>query len=743
MKKPGTAPTLPTSSGRPSSAPAPAGDKPRRPRLVLWAAGVIALVGLVGGGAASSHLTSSLSDYDAPGSAVVLAQHQIQRATGANPEEGYEVVVRTATPIRESSALPARVATVVALLRARPEIKSVLDYVNTEDRTMISKDGTLTVVVATVGAVQEKQAVAALQSAIAAQPSLKGNVWLGGPTVADVQIAAVSSQDLGRAELLAFPFLVLLLFFVFRGLRAAAFPLIGALFAIAVTLGAMGIVMVALPLSVFALNLVIALGLGLSVDFSLLVVSRFREEFRRHGSVDAALATVRRTAGHTVLFSSVTIAAAMMTLAIFPERFVYSMGIAGAIVVLAAGAFALLVLPSLLVIGGERISAPSRRHSPGATAEAETRGRWYGVATLVMRRPVVWATSAVLVLLVLAAPFLHVSFTGGDASALPASSSAGAAYKLVQTNFSAFSEAPAGLLVDSGQLTPARLASYGAAVAKVPGVKAVAAFQHLGGPLWESDVALTSAPLSTAAQSTVRTLQSLQGPGKVTVVGQTASFLALQNSLGSDLPIVLGLIILIALVALFVMTRSFVLPIMAVVMNMLTIGAAFGALVWGFQWGNLKHVLGFAAPGALQSTSLIIILAVVFGLSTDYGVFLLGRIKEEHETGADPAQAVAVGIEHTGGIVSAAACCLALAVGALMLSRLVFVKELGLGVAFAVVLDATIVRGLLVPALMKLLGPASWWSPGFRRNVPRSIVLPTPVLVLDPVVHADTTPAVK
>jgi RND superfamily putative drug exporter len=707
---------------------------------VLWAAGVIALVGLVGGGAASSHLTSSLSDYDAPGSAVVLAQHQIERATGANPEEGYEVVVRTPAPIDKSSPLPPRVAEVVALLRARPEVKSVLDYANTGDGTMISQGGTFTVVVATVGAVQEKQAVTALQSAIAAQPSLKGNTWLGGPTVADVQIAAVSSQDLGRAELLAFPFLVLLLFFVFRGLRAAALPLIGALFAIAVTLGVMGLVLVAVPLSVFALNLVIALGLGLSVDFSLLIVSRFREELGRQGSVDAALATVRRTAGHTVLFSSITIAAALATLAVFPERFVYSMGIAGAIVVLAAGAFALLVLPSILALGGEHIARlpRARRHAPVASAEGQTRGRWYGVATFVMRRPVVWATAAVLVLVALAAPFLHVSFTGGDASALPTSSSAGAAYQLVQTKFSAFSEAPAELLVNVAQVSPARLATYGAAVAKVPGVKAVSSFQHLGGPLWESDVALTSAPLSPAAQSTVRALQTLGGPGQVTVVGQTASFLALQNSLGSHLPLVLGLIVVIALLMLFAMTRSVLLPVMAVVMNIFTIGAAFGMLVWAFQWGHLSNVLGFSPPGALQSTSLIIILAVVFGLSTDYGVFLLGRIKEEHEAGATSGDAVALGIERTGGIVTAAACCLALAVGALVLSRLVFVKELGLGVAFAVVLDATIVRGLLVPALMKLLGPLSWWSPAGRK-VQVEIVLPTPPIVLAGVVPSDLT----
>ena len=704
----------------------------RRARVVLWAAGIAAIVGLAAGGIASSHLTSSLSDYDAPGSAVVLAQHQIQRATGANPEEGYEVVVRTAAPIGAGSPLPSRVGAVVALLRARPEVKNVYDYANTGDSAMISGNGKLTVVVASVGNVQEKQAVTALQSALAAQPALKGNTWLGGPTTADVQIAAVSSQDLGRAEIFALPFLLLLLFFVFRGIRAAAMPLVGAVFAIAITLGVMGLIMVTLPLSVFALNLVIALGLGLSVDFSLLIVSRFREEFARQGSVDAALHTVRQTAGRTVLFSSLTIAAAMATLAIFPERFVYSMGIAGAVVVLSAGVFALFVLPSLLRLHGERIAAkPSPvRHGHDTDEADQATGRWYRIATVVMRRPALWALSSLLVLVVLAAPFLHVSFTGADASSLPASSSAGTAYGLVQSKFAAFSEAPAGLVVDAARATPSELQSVAADATRVPGVKAVSAFQHLGGSLWESDVALSSAPLSPLAQQTVNDLQTLRGPGHITVVGQTASFLSLQSSLKSHLPIVLGLIILIALVMLFAMTRSAALPLMAVVMNILTIGATFGMLVWVFQWGHLRHLLGFSGPGALQSTSLIIILAVVFGLSTDYGVFLLGRMKEEHDAGASPDQAVALGLDRTGGIVSAAALCLALAMGALVLSRLVFVKELGLGVAFAVLLDATLVRAILVPATMKLLGRAAWWSPWAPH--PTQVSLPTPALPRTP-----------
>ena len=347
----------------------------------------------------------------------------------------------------------------MALLRARPEVKSVLDYANTGDPTMISKDGKLTVVVATVGAVQEQKAVTALQSAIAAHPSLKGNVWLGGPTVADVQIAAVSSQDLGRAELFALPFLILLLFFVFRGLRAAAIPLIGAVFAIAVTSGVMGLVMVVMPLSVFALNLVIALGLGLAVDFSLLMVSRFREEYAgrarwkrlwpQSGAPPDTPCCSARSPSRRQWLPLPSSPSASSTRWESPERSSC----------LAAGAFALFVLPSLLIA-----SVSALRHAPDVDASQAMRDEASDDGTLVpgrhrvMRRPAIWALSAVIVLVVLAAPFLHVSFTGADASSLPASSSAGAAYQLVQTKFADFSEAPAGLVVDAARATPRSLA---------------------------------------------------------------------------------------------------------------------------------------------------------------------------------------------------------------------------------------------------------------------------------------------
>ena len=385
----------------------------------------------------------------------------------------------------------------------------------------------------------------------------------------------------------------------------------------------------------------------------------------------------------------------------------------------------------LAIIGDDcEVNSPSaaRQEPPSAFPEScrmrqigQERGLNCGMKCPPFREPL---NRHVLVLVALAAPLIHVAFTGADASALPASSSAGTAYKLVQSSFTAFSEAPAGIVVDTAHATPRDLASLATEAAAVPGIKAVSTFEHLGGSLWESNVALASAPLSPAAQRTVNALQSLHGPGPVTVVGQTASFQALQISLKSHLPLVLGLIILIALVMLFAMTRSAVLPLMAVMMNGLTIGATFGMLVWVFQWGHLSHLLGFSGPGALQSTSLLIILAVVFGLSTDYGVFLLGRMKEEHDAGATPYEAVALGLDRTGGIVSAAAVCLALAMGALVLSRLVFVKELGLGVAFAVLLDATVVRAVLVPAVMRLLGPVAWWSPWSTRQTERPVIAP-------------------
>src|ERR1700728_3097711 len=577
-----------------------AGEKRRRARSVLIVAGVLAIAGLIGGGKAESHLTSSLSDYEVPGSPVALAQSQVQRLTGANPDQTYEVVVRTTTPMKITSPLPARVATVIAVLKGRPEVKGVLDYADTFDPAMISKSGTYTAVLATVGVVHESQAVAALQRALAGQPSLRGNTWLGGPTVGNVQISTVSSQDLGRAELLALPFLLALLFFVFRGRRAATIPVLGAVFAIGVAMGAMGLIPPAPPLSVFALNLVIALGLGLTIDFSLLMVSRFREEFARQGSLDGALATLRRTAGRTVFFSSITIAAAMATLCIFPERFIYSMGIAGAIVVLAAGAFALLVLPSILVLFGEGICAPTRRYRPAAAGAAPRKGHWYRIATFFMRRPATWALAAIVVLVVLASPFLHFTSTGVDASDLPASTSAGQTYRLIQTQLPSFAEAPANLEVQDAHVTPAQLTAYSAAASGIPGVEAVSPFQHLGGSLWQSYVTVAGTPLSPAAQQTVKALQALPGPGQTTVIGETASYLTLQANLRSQLPTALALIVVVALIMLFAMTRSLVLPVMAVVMNILTIGASFGVLVFAFQWGHLRHVLGFAPPGALE-----------------------------------------------------------------------------------------------------------------------------------------------
>lgn len=689
-----------------------------RPRRVIIAAVIVALFALVIGGALSADLTSGLQDYDDPASPTVAAENAVLRATGIDPEEGFLLLVRTSAPLTEGSAPPAIVRDAESVLRSQPEVKQVLDYQTAGDPGMISRDGMSTYLVGELGEVNEKDATVALQHSINADPLLRANTWLGGPTVANVQVSSVSTADLGYAEAVAFPILLLALLFVFRSVVAAALPLIGSVYAIALTLLGMGAVMTVTKLSVFALNLVLALGLGLSIDFSLLMISRYREELARGATVTQAVTTMLTVTGRTILFSSLTVASALAVLVIFPQRFLYSMGIAGVLTTLAAASYALLVLPAVLAVLGTRINkgAPKRLSRPRPAVD-ERRGRWYRFAIWVMRRRFVTAFAAAGLLIVLALPFTGIKFTGVDSSVLGNGSSAGQVYNRLSQDFDHADLAPVGMIVDAPASAGPALTRYAAKLGAVPGVADVTPPQQLAAGLWEVDVALDNAPLSAAAQSTLRQIETVPVGFTATPTGQTAEFRALQNSLGSHLPIAIGLIALTTLLLLFAMTGSVILPLKALVMNALSLGAAFGILVMIFQWGNLQSLLGFTSQGALESTSPIVMFALAFGLSTDYGVFLLARIKEGHVRGLPTDEAVAAGLERTGPIVTAAASLLFVAVGALALSSLIFIKELGVGAAVAVFLDATIVRAVLVPALMAILGRGNWWAPPFLRRL--------------------------
>ncbi len=535
-------------------------------------------------------------------------------------------------------------------------------------------------------------------------------VTVGGYAVAVPQVSDQVSEDLKRAEMLAFPLLFLLSLLVFRGAVAALLPLFVGLLTIMGTFLGLRIVNEGVLLSIFALNLTIGLGLGLAIDYSLFVLSRYREEMERVGAGRDALVRTLKTAGRTVIFSSLTVAVAMLSLLVFPARFLYSMGIAGAITAVVAGTVALTALPALLVVLGDRVNAlaPARlRHREVITS----RGFFYRLSLLIMRRPVVVALATATVLVLAGLPFLRIEFAGVDASVLPAESSAKVVDSALRTDFPPGPTSPLQVAVTAPRSDAAEVTSYARRLARLEGADAADPPGYIGQRTWLVQVTPETPALKQPALDLVERVRDGPAPGVVAVAGESARFVDQVSSLGGRLPLALALLTITTLLILFAMTGSVVLPIKAIVMNVLGISAAFGLLVLIFQDGRLMGLLDYESAGGLEVTQPLVLLALAFGLSTDYGVFLLTRIKEARDAGASNEESVAVGIQRTGRIVTAAALLLCIAIGAFATSEIVFVKQVGLGTALAVLIDATIVRCLLVPSLMALLGERNWWAP--------------------------------
>jgi RND superfamily putative drug exporter len=462
------------------------------------------------------------------------------------------------------------------------------------------------------------------------------------------------------------------------------------------------------PLSIFALNLITGMGLGLAIDYSLFMVSRYREELAAGHSVGAALRRTMSTSGRTILFSSLTVAAAMASLLVFPERFLYSMGIGGVITSLTACAVALLVLPAVLRLLGHRVNAlaPRRWQQP---LEAEA-GFWAALARRVMARPVLAAAASGALLLSLGLPFLGVKFTSVDTNVLPAKYSSRQVAEALDSDFSQNPAPSLYAVFEGGAVTGQEVKAFADRVQGLGEVKSVSVRQA-GATAWEVDVQARHGVYSDQVRELVSSIRGLGADHPYLVGGRAATFVDLQSSLLDHLPLALGIVACATIVILFLMTGSVLLPLKSVLMNIVTLSAAMGILVLVFQDGNLTGLLRFTRQGALESTQPVLLFAIVFGLSTDYGVFLLSRIKELRDSGLSNRESVVRGLGRTGRIVSAAALLFCVAIGAFATSEIVFIKELGVGTAIGVLLDATIVRGLLVPALMRLLGGWNWWAP--------------------------------
>ncbi|MCZ7417814.1 MULTISPECIES: MMPL family transporter [unclassified Streptomyces] len=696
----------------------------RGPRRLLWTVGLLALVCLAGGGAQMTSMTMGVDDYDDAESAAVRVLEDVEQATGANLEQGYVVLVELDEPVDPASAQrPERLERAVELIESRPEVAEVMDFASAQNPAMVREDGRSTYFVATVGGFEPgdavTKAVTATQDAIEADEALADSITLGGPTTSNVEASAISSEDLGMAEAVAFPILLILLLFIFRGVIAALIPLGGALVSIAIALGTLGAVMTVVDLSVFALNLVMALGIGLSIDFSLLIISRFREELRGGHGTQEALGRTLRTAGRTVLYSGLTVAVALASLLVFPQRFLYTMGVAGIATSLGALLFALVGLPALLAVLGGRINkwAPkSWQRSQEQGAANASGGRWYRFSHGVMRRPISAAFGAGAVLVVMALPVLGINFTGIDSASMPEDSDAGRVYATLEQDFPGSLQSPVHLISEAPQDAGERLTGYGEELARLDGVAAVTPPRALGEGLWETQVALEDAPLSLEAQDTLEAIKGVDAPFPTVPTGNTALYDAMMASLGDHLPLSIALMSITTLLILFAMTGSVVLPLKAVVTNLLTLASTFGLLIFVFQDGHLEGLFDFTSQGALQPTMLIILLAVALAMSTDYTVFLFSRIKEGVDSGLPDREAIASGLEKVGRTVTLAAVLFCIPMGALVLSRLIFIKQLGFGTAASVIIDATLVRALLVPSLMALFGKANWWAPGPLRR---------------------------
>jgi uncharacterized membrane protein YdfJ with MMPL/SSD domain len=677
----------------------------RHRRLVLIVAGVFVLFAAAYGGPVVGRLNSD-DDFEDHQSESVLARADVERATGQSAAPDMVVLVRLGAAA-DSAQAQQKIARVAGALRD-PDVADVIAYRTGGPRELVSRDGRSTYLLATFhSGVDDDKLAEKLQDRVEREPG----VTAGGGQLAFAQVSEQVQEDLTKAEMLAFPLLFLLSLVVFRSAVAALLPVIVGGTTILATFVWLRLVNSFEPMSVFAINLITGAGLGLAIDYSLFVVSRFREELATGATRGAVLQATMRTAGRTVLFSAVTVAAAMASLIVFHLRFLYSMAYGGALVALTAALVSLTVLPALLAALGPRVNALSlKRWQVAINRDAEhvRSGGWYRFSQLVMRRPAPIAIIASTLLIVLGLPFLRIAFTGVDADVLPREKSARVVSDAINTEFPPGRTTPIYAVAQTSDAAAVR--AYAERLGQVPGV-AAAPEPVRAGDIWRIDVIGKAHGLSDESKQLVRDVRTVPAPFPHRVGGGASAFLDQQESLRGSLPLGLVLLCSTTLAILFVMTGSVVLPVKALLMNLLTLSAAFGLLVLIFQDGRLEGVLDYHSQGALESTQPILLFAIAFGLSTDYGVFLLTRIKEARDAGMPDREAVATGLERTGRIVTFAALLFCVAIGAFATSQVVFIKELGVGTALAVLIDAFIVRTFLVPSLMVLLGRWNWWAP--------------------------------
>ncbi|WP_253766687.1 MMPL family transporter [Goodfellowiella coeruleoviolacea] len=701
-----------------------------RPRAVVVVALLVTIAAGVVGASALNAL--SLNRFEAPGSESMHARQELDTRFGTgSPNVALLVTAQQGQDTVDSEPVAAAGRALTEELAGYPGVGDAWSYWTrgTPD-TLRSGDGRQALVLAWVpgDANQVRREVLPALTDRFTRADATVTVRVGGGDEVFRQVMGQARQDFLRAELVVLPLVLVLLWLVYRRVSAALVTLGVGVFAVAGALALLRGVVEFTEISTFGANIVLVMGIGLGVDYGLFVTFRFREELRPGVSVADAVRRTVASAGRTVLFSGITVAASLSVLLVFPFPFLNSFAYAGLAVVLAAVVGATTVLPAALALLGRRVLRRTAR-------PARAGGFWLATANRVMRRPLLLGGAALLAVLVLGAPFLGVRFGLPDDRVLPASAPVRQVYDDIRAGFAA-EEADAVQVVSAGG-TGAAAGPYAARLSQLAGVVRVdsAAGSYVDGlrtgpasddrftgdaGTWLS-VVPSSARLEADAAGLVAEVRATPAPFDVVVGGYPAELADYRDGVTSRLPLIGALIVLVTLVVLFLMTGSVLAPLKASVLNLLSLAVMFGTLVFVFQDGNLSGLLGFTPTGSIEPSVPILMFCIAYGLSMDYEVFLLSRIKEEYDRTGDALGSVPVGIARSAPLVSAAALILAVSFAAYATGRVVFLKQLGVGMAVAVLVDATLIRGVLVPAFMRLAGRGNWWAPRPLRALHRRI----------------------
>lgn len=674
----------------------------RRAVILFW------LVLLLGTAVIGSSAFSALSTDFGAGNSTESGRvaHQLQDLA----ETGGQLAIVVDGVNVDDPQIQRQVTAGLASIAQLDGVLDVADPWSTHADTLRATDGRAALVVVTLAGNMDEEADIAVATKVKelAHALDAPRVLVGGQVLVSETFGSASQSDLLLGESIALPIAILIMVLLLGGVIAAGMPLLVALGGVLPTLAVLVGATHLGDVSIFSINVVNMLGLGLGIDYGLLIVNRFREELGHGRDVHESVATTVTSAGRTVVFSALTVTVAMCGLFVFGVPLLTSFGIAGVAVVLLSMAGATTLLPATLAIVGRRIK-------PSA-AVPDVEGRFYRLTRCVQRRPVAVGAAAVLVLVLLGIPFLNARFETGDARTLPKSSEARATALTLADRFPARSTDPVTVVANADQADPATV-SWLAGVASSAGVRGSSVRPGTPAGLTVVDLVPAGTSQGAAATALVDRIRSDPPSFAIQVGGPAAELADVKAKLGARLPLAAIVVCLATLVLLFMMTGSIVVPIKAVVMNILSLGASFGALVWIFQEGHLSGLLGFDSVGALDLWMPVLILIFAFGLSMDYEVFLLSRIKEVHDETGDNDLAVAVGLQRSGRIISSAAALIVVVFAGFAAGEVLAIKQLGVGLAIAVIVDATIVRTLLVPATMKLLGERNWWAPAPLRRL--------------------------